>query len=100
MNEHDAIFGVDTKGVVPASKSEETPSTAPRDATLKPKPGGLQMRVVTTADAIAGLDEIFRDLQTRFHDQWNWIDAAFYVECLRCTIEDLTARPLAPSRPA
>lgn len=53
----------------------------------------LQHRVIATADAIAGLDEIFRDLQTRFHDQWNWMDAAFYVECLRCAIEDLTVRP-------
>lgn len=38
----------------------------------------------TTADeAIRGLNEIFRYLQEHFHDQWNWIEAAFYLEVLK-----------------
>lgn len=97
MNEHDAISEVDTKGAAPASaradallrqlyESDGQPFVAPvTSATM------VQHHVITTADAFAGLDEIFRDLQTRFHNQWNWMDAVFYVECLRSAIEDLTA---------
>src|ERR1035437_9576927 len=40
----------------------------------------FQQRVITTDAAIAGLNEIFTELQERFHDHWDWMEAAFYVE--------------------
>jgi hypothetical protein len=43
--------------------------------------------VYTRQEALAKLDGIFRQLQTDFHDQWDWMDAAFSVEVLRCELE-------------
>jgi hypothetical protein len=29
------------------------------------------------------LEAIHNDVQTRFHDQWDWMNAGFYVEALK-----------------
>lgn len=58
---------------------------------------GIKIIPVDDNDAIAGLNRIFDDLQTRFHDEWDWMNAGFYVEILRCTIEDL--REQQPTSP-
>jgi hypothetical protein len=45
---------------------------------------GIQKTSIMTTDEIAEkLNEVFSDVQTKIHDQWDWMEAAFYVECLR-----------------
>lgn len=60
---------------------------------------GIKIIPVDDNDAIAGLNRIFDDLQTRFHDEWDWMNAGFYVEILRCTIEDLREQQSASPEP-
>ncbi len=61
----------------------------------KPFPG-ITRRTVDWRWAIARLEEIHADLQhpDRFHDQWDWMDAAFAVEVLKATLE-----PTSPQQP-
>lgn len=43
----------------------------------------LQIRTISYPhEAVEELESIFADLQKRFHDQWDWMDAYFYVEVL------------------
>jgi hypothetical protein len=52
----------------------------------------MQIRPIGAKEAIAGLRKIFGELQDfdrGFHDQWNWMDAEFYVDVL----EHLLSRP-------
>src|SRR6185437_4643299 len=51
--------------------------------------GQPQITFHTPESAIAKLHEIFKDLQTRFHDQWDWMDAEFSVEVLKAAIDEL-----------
>lgn len=44
----------------------------------------VQRREGLTTDEIADkLTEIFIDVQGKIHDRWDWMDASYYVECLR-----------------
>lgn len=56
--------------------TDQTPSDAAKTG-MKTRP------VMTTDEIVEKLNEIFRDVQTKIHDQWEWIEASFYVECLR-----------------
>lgn len=40
------------------------------------------LKPMTDKEAAAKLREIFDDLQTRFHDQWDWMDAEFSLQVL------------------
>lgn len=46
----------------------------------------IQHKVITVDDAEAGMKEIFDDLQTRHHDDWDWLNAHFYLEVLMTTL--------------
>lgn len=49
----------------------------------------VKRRILSDAEAIAALNAIHADVQSKFHDQWDWMDAAFYVHALECRIADL-----------
>jgi hypothetical protein len=46
----------------------------------------IQVRPVTAEAAAKGLREIFDGLQTNFHDQWEHIDAEFYLQVLEAEL--------------
>lgn len=47
-----------------------------------------QIECHTAESALKGLTEIHNDVQDKFHDQWEWMDAFFFVEVLRVCIEN------------
>lgn len=51
---------------------------------------GIKINLVTWQDAVAGLERIFADLRSpdRFHDQWDWMKAGFYLNILKAEIEE------------
>lgn len=41
----------------------------------------------TRQNALDELGRIFKALQTDYHDQWDWMEAEFGVECLRAELD-------------
>lgn len=49
----------------------------------------IQRIATKTPDELAAaLNEIFKDVQQLIHDQWDWMNASFYTECLRSMAND------------
>jgi hypothetical protein len=46
-----------------------------------------QRKPMTIAQILKRLDEIHGDVQAKFHDKWDWIDAAFSIEQLKAHFE-------------
>jgi uncharacterized Zn finger protein (UPF0148 family) len=61
------------------------PSPAPQT-----QQGFRELKPMTDKDAAAKLREIFNDLQTRFHDQWDWMEAGFSLMVLETYLESVT----------
>jgi hypothetical protein len=53
----------------------------------------VRVRTITCEDAAKNLEDIFDDIQTRFHDEWDWIRAAFSLEVLMTTIRGFQETP-------
>lgn len=78
-------------------QASRTPSPASQEEKVTSKSGDLKVVHVDWRDAVNRLDEIFSELQTNFHDQWDWMDAHFYLEVLRVTCEDSTTPAPLPA---
>jgi hypothetical protein len=48
----------------------------------------VEIKYVTDAEVLAGLEQIHAAVQEKFHDQWDWFRAAFYVEVLRTRVAE------------
>jgi hypothetical protein len=56
----------------------------------------VQVESWTPEKALDRLDEIHKEVQTKFHDKWDWFDACFAVNILR---EALSAAPVVEEAP-
>jgi hypothetical protein len=45
------------------------------------------LRPLTPQNAVLGLEKIFEDLQIRFHDQWDWMEAYFYLGAIEAALD-------------
>ena len=43
----------------------------------------IRTKILTVEEVFAALEKIHDDVQTKFHDQWDWMNASFYVEALK-----------------
>lgn len=59
---------------------------------LPPRPRGIQVVPQTRQCNLDDLERIHQEVQSAIHDQWDWMEASFAVECLRCELEDQDAR--------
>lgn len=51
----------------------------------------VTVRTIGPKEAAEGLREIFKELQdpeTGFHDQWDWMNAEFFVDVLEAYLKD------------
>ena len=47
----------------------------------------IQIKQTTPDEAITRLRQIHSEVQDKFHDQWDWMDAEYCVEVLKSTID-------------
>ena len=47
----------------------------------------IQIKQTTPDEAITRLRQIHSEVQDKFHDQWDWMDAEYCVEVLQSTID-------------
>lgn len=56
----------------------------------------VQRRILTVEQIFEKLGAIHTEVQDKFHDQWDWMNAAFYVEALRAQFAALDWQEITP----